>query len=394
MMDTRWYHQWGYLLLYIAAYLVFVAVAGLLLRRRGLHPRWLALMQLAYMIGMGAVAHALVFVVTQRRLSSSVLEGAYRDLTFDPRDPTLAALGVDALALLETTGGLWGGPLAVVLILAAFLVVVRESLPIKAALGDTTAVALPLSMAVAKMGCLLTGCCYGVEGEGPAFVVFGWVGTDSPVQGKCVFPTQALDVVLYLLWAGILGALHWRGRARGRLLLLFVLLVGVGRFLSEFTRGDHAGESLFGLTPVQFVLLAAVPLAAVLVAAPRRFRALMAWKSVGRSALVHGDPPGRWLRWMAWIQVAILLLAFPLFPVVPLLLLVSVPLLLGAWLGLVFRRDDPLWRGLFTVAFVYLAAGFMFVSAFLVVHQGVTLVGAVVLIVVLAGLYSRQPAAG
>lgn len=388
-MSGHWYQYWGYLLLYISAYFVFVGVVAGVAYSRRLPWRWVALLQLTYLISMGALAHAFAIVLNSQRLTAVRLEAAYEELTFDPGAPSWVDVGWDAQLLFDSTGGLWGGPLAVLVGVAVLLVLVRETVETKGALADAVAVAFPFSLAVAKLACLLNGCCHGIEGQGLPYVTFDWLAPNSEFCGMTVFPTQAADAGLYTLWGVILAVSHRRGQARGQLLPWFVMLVGVGRFATEFTRGDGEGPPVLGLTPVQVVLLFAVPAAAVLVSRPGLFARMMAWRSVVETPALSADVARR-LRRLALVQIGVFALAFPLFPLLPLLLLVSLPLLLGALIGLLRRPDDPLWRERIVMSFGYLAAGAMFVAAFLVVQLGVTFVSAAVLLVGMSVLYGVE----
>ncbi len=136
-------------------------------------------------------------------------------------------------------GGLIGGYLGVEL--TKKLVGIRQST------GDGFAVALPLSQAIGRIGCLLNGCCYGAV-------------TDSALgvhmHGFARHPVQIYELVLDLALAGALWATRRSERPRGHLFRMYLIGYAVIRFVTEFFRGDPAVH-LGPITLVQLVCLAA-----------------------------------------------------------------------------------------------------------------------------------------
>lgn len=112
--------------------------------------------------------------------------------------------------------------------------------------------ALPFCHAIGRIGCLLAGCCYGVEYEGFAAVHYrNSLFELSPEQGY--FPVQALEAFLNLL---LFLLLHFRSRKERRpfdLLLLYFTLYAVERFFLEFLRGDAVRGALFGVSTSQWI---------------------------------------------------------------------------------------------------------------------------------------------
>lgn len=68
------------------------------------------------------------------------------------------------------------------------------------------------------------------------------------------FSSQLLDALIFSITGIILLILYRKGKARGRLVLWFTLSYSTGRFLSEYTRGDHAAGMIMGLRLVLFAL--------------------------------------------------------------------------------------------------------------------------------------------
>lgn len=126
-------------------------------------------------------------------------------------------------------GGLYGG------LLCGYLWVKWRHYNMNAAL-DTMAVATPLFHAIARIGCFLAGCCYGIESR------FGFVMTRSVAYGANGvrrFPVQLLESALEFILAAVLyNAFYKKGKKQGRLMSYYLGTYAIIRFLDEFLRGD------------------------------------------------------------------------------------------------------------------------------------------------------------
>lgn len=135
---------------------------------------------------------------------------------------------------------------------------------------DTAAVSGAVVHGFGKVGCLLAGCCYGRVCED------SWYGIHfhNPLAnaardgflGMPLYPTQIMDAVLILAVAVGLILLQRNKMQEGRLLLIYTLVYGIGRFVTEFFRGDEARGYLFhhSLSHSQFIALLTVPLSLAL----------------------------------------------------------------------------------------------------------------------------------
>lgn len=120
---------------------------------------------------------------------------------------------------------------------------------------DIVAPYLALGQAIARIGCLLNGCCYGrpvSKGPGLIFPPGSIAGDQFPAQ--VLHPTQFYSSVADL---GIfLVLLKWNNpKRRGKIFAGYLLLYSLKRFLIEFLRGDSP-ELFFGLTFFQLGSLA------------------------------------------------------------------------------------------------------------------------------------------
>ena len=102
---------------------------------------------------------------------------------------------------------------------------------------DSGGLAVPLSLAVARVGCYLNGCCFGKSSGMPWAVTFP-AGTQATMgmPHNPVHPTQLYELIMDLAIFVVLLAVHKRFHYRGEIMLAFVMLYAVARFANEFFR--------------------------------------------------------------------------------------------------------------------------------------------------------------
>lgn len=143
-------------------------------------------------------------------------------------DPSAAAV----LSGRTIVGGIIGGALAVWL--------VKRRLGIRERLGNYLVPSLALGIALGRVGCYLTGCCYGVTTSLPWGVDFG----DHALR----HPTQLYEAAFAMLLFAIAQATLHRW-APGKLFRAFMIAYFAWRFGIEFWRVNPA--SALGLTYYQ-----------------------------------------------------------------------------------------------------------------------------------------------
>jgi len=124
-----------------------------------------------------------------------------------------------------------------------------------AKMSDFFGVGLPIGHAIGRLGCLAAGCCYGAHTDMP------W---GIPLAGDpSRHPTQIYESAANLLIAFVVARVGLPRTRDGRwkpgsAFLLYIGLYATARFLVEIVRADDRGAFWFGLSPSQFVALAAL----------------------------------------------------------------------------------------------------------------------------------------
>ena len=115
---------------------------------------------------------------------------------------------------------------------------------------DIAAVIIPLFHFFARIGCFLSGCCYGVESH------IGFTYHYSLVEqanGVNRFPIQLVESGYNLMLFIFLYVLYKKDKFRGKLIYLYLILYPIGRFIVEFFRGDDYRGFIFGISTSQFI---------------------------------------------------------------------------------------------------------------------------------------------
>lgn len=109
---------------------------------------------------------------------------------------------------------------------------------------------IPLFHFFGRIGCFLSGCCYGIESK------FGFIYTHSLVESANNvrrFPIQLCEASFNLVLCLILFYLQKKKKCYQYLLPLYLLIYAIGRFVMEFFRGDTYRGFIFGLSTSQFI---------------------------------------------------------------------------------------------------------------------------------------------
>jgi phosphatidylglycerol:prolipoprotein diacylglycerol transferase len=107
---------------------------------------------------------------------------------------------------------------------------------------DSAAIFAPVFHGFARIGCFLSGCCYGVESR------FG-----LPMGGTVRFPVQLLESLCNFIIAAVIYTVLKKGLLRGKVFYLYLAVYAFVRFFDEFLRGDEIRGFILGLSTSQFI---------------------------------------------------------------------------------------------------------------------------------------------
>lgn len=139
---------------------------------------------------------------------------------------------------------------------------------------DLYILGLGLFLVFGRMGCFLSGCCFGRPhrcGIKPNMQR----GYPPYLSGITIIPTQLIEsgMVLLIVISGI--AMIWNDHQPGETLAWYTIVYGTGRFTLEYFRGDKR-PYLIGLSEAQWTTLILV--AVVIIAGDRGLLAVEPWQ--------------------------------------------------------------------------------------------------------------------
>jgi phosphatidylglycerol:prolipoprotein diacylglycerol transferase len=133
--------------------------------------------------------------------------------------------------------------------------------------NDRFAVALPFSVAIGRLGCLVAGCCRGAPYDGPLAIAYD--------DGVLRHPAQLYEVVFQLAIGWALLSLYRRKLLFGRLFAVYLAAYGTFRFGTEFIR--DTAKPFGGLSAYQWMSIGMV-IAGVVAIVLRTRRQPESWK--------------------------------------------------------------------------------------------------------------------
>ena len=154
-------------------------------------------------------------------------------------------------------GGLFGGVVTFILMYRFYYL--RANPPIFDKIIIIAPASITLGHAFGRVGCFLSGCCYGIESHSSADIYF-------PIHNHSFLPTQLYEMGFLLVLAIVFIILAFLHKCRYQM-VIYAASYGVFRFIIEFFRGDERGQ-LAGLSPSQYwcliLILGSIPLYFVL----------------------------------------------------------------------------------------------------------------------------------
>jgi phosphatidylglycerol:prolipoprotein diacylglycerol transferase len=118
-------------------------------------------------------------------------------------------------------------------------------------LFDLVMPSIALAQGFGRIGCLLAGCCYGVETNSSFSLVFH--NSEFAPRDVQLIPTQPISSALDFLNFFALLLISRRIKADGQVAGFYLVFYSVGRFILEFFRGDLERGSIAGISTSQFI---------------------------------------------------------------------------------------------------------------------------------------------
>jgi prolipoprotein diacylglyceryltransferase len=170
----------------------------------------------------------------------------------------------------ETGRSILGGILGLV----AGLLIAKRLLKFDRPVLDNLAYALPIGIAITRLGCLFGGCCYGTATSLPWAVQYGnnfqvfhvhaanLQIPETSTLSLPMHPTQIYDLIFCLIIGLLVFLTRKIWKASGSRFLFVLLSYAIFRFLNEFFRDSYLtgqwGELLMGIKFIQWMILVAI----------------------------------------------------------------------------------------------------------------------------------------
>jgi phosphatidylglycerol:prolipoprotein diacylglycerol transferase len=155
--------------------------------------------------------------------------------------------------------------------LLAGIFLARQFLRFNRPVFDNLAIALPVALAISRVGCLMAGCCFGIPTTLPVGIKYdagsmvfhsqlakGLIGIHE--HGTlAIHPVQLYQLIGCLLIAFVVWRTRNSWRSGGSMFLFSMLCYGFLRFMTEFlvdpASNSFAGELLWGMNLVQWIVV-------------------------------------------------------------------------------------------------------------------------------------------
>lgn len=141
-------------------------------------------------------------------------------------------------------GGIIGG------IFAGFLFCIKYKLNFLTYF-DLAMPSIALAQGFGRIGCFLSGCCYGIETNSSLGIVFH--NSHYAPNGIRLVPTQLISSGLDFLHCFLLLFYAKRKKADGQVAALYLICYSIGRFILEYFRGDLVRGNVGRFSTSQFI---------------------------------------------------------------------------------------------------------------------------------------------
>lgn len=191
----------------------------------------------------------LLYGVTNIRLIADLIQNPAQISSFNDFINSIAVIFGGSVFY----GGLLGG------LLTAYCYIRKTKLPFSD-YSDLCTLAIPLFHIFGRIGCFLSGCCYGIEWSHGIVYRYSVIESANHVPR---LPVQLIEATGNLLIFILLLVLYQKNRGKGKLLYTYLLIYPVMRFTLEFFRGDEIRGFFAGLSTSQWISIILFLFAAV-----------------------------------------------------------------------------------------------------------------------------------
>lgn len=139
-------------------------------------------------------------------------------------------------------------------------------------IGDLWAPAAALGQAIGRIGCFMSGCCYGKPTDLVWGVVFTHPNSLAPLHVP-LHPTQIYSSLFGFIIFFILLKIRSKRAFEGQVFLWFLILHSTARLITERFRGDYRGLVLYtdmSITQLVTILILIAGVAALIVLKPKK----------------------------------------------------------------------------------------------------------------------------
>lgn len=158
-------------------------------------------------------------------------------LLFIATSPEAYQSPLDVIAFWQGGFRVLGAVIAIMIVLPLYLSLIK--VPIIPLL-DLLAIYAPVLQSISRIGCFLSGCCYGIPTTHPWGIIYTDTQSAAPLY-LCLHPTQLYSAIGHMLiFAAMYFFFQHRFSKPGALISIFLILISLERFLIDFWRADRA----------------------------------------------------------------------------------------------------------------------------------------------------------
>lgn len=102
---------------------------------------------------------------------------------------------------------------------------------------ETFICSIPLIYSIGKIACFLTGCCYGIEYNGPLSITYQY--SPNNINGISLFPVQLFESIVFFLLFLISFNMVLKDKVNNKSIGIFTIIIFICKFLLDFLRFTH-----------------------------------------------------------------------------------------------------------------------------------------------------------